>query len=86
MTTTRARSAVGALSLINWLGLTGAFAALTLFVGSVALLSPAHAQEDAASCVAKCKAEYKQCIHDGSSQELCDYDSKQCQKACGGGN
>jgi len=38
--------------------------------------------QDAASCIDKCKSDEKVCIHNGSSEELCDYDSKQCQKAC----
>lgn len=38
--------------------------------------------QDAASCIDKCKSDEKACLHNGSSEELCDYDSKQCQKAC----
>ncbi|HTV33375.1 MAG TPA: hypothetical protein VME69_09805 [Methylocella sp.] len=38
--------------------------------------------QDAASCIDKCKSDEKVCLHNGSSEELCDYDSKQCQKAC----
>ena len=85
VTTISSKRASGALRLIYGPGFMGSFAALALFMGGSALVSSAHAQ-DAASCVAKCKADEKQCIHDGSSEELCDYDSKQCQKACAGGN
>jgi hypothetical protein len=46
--------------------------------------SNAYAQ-DIASCIDKCKSDEKACLHNGSSEELCDYDSKQCQKACSGG-
>ena len=59
-----------------------AVAALVL-AGSFSFGRPAYA-EDTASCIAKCKAEEKQCVHNGSSEELCEYDSKGCQKACGG--
>lgn len=43
--------------------------------------SKANAQ-DAASCVDKCKSDEKACLYSGSSEELCDYDSKECQKVC----
>jgi hypothetical protein len=42
----------------------------------------AQASQDTASCIDKCKSDEKVCLHNGSSEELCDYDSKQCQKAC----
>ncbi|MBO0733596.1 MAG: hypothetical protein J2P49_04620 [Methylocapsa sp.] len=42
----------------------------------------AHAQEDIASCEDKCSNDQKQCIHNESSEELCDYDYKMCKKAC----
>jgi hypothetical protein len=49
--------------------------------------SKAYAQssQDTASCIDKCKSDEKVCLHNGSSEELCDYDSKQCQKACSEG-
>ena len=56
-------------------------AAILLLAGGLTITGRAYAQ-DTASCVEKCKADEKQCIHDGSSEELCDYDSKGCQKAC----
>jgi hypothetical protein len=39
-------------------------------------------QESVASCVEKCSGDEKQCIQNGSSEELCDYDFKMCKKAC----
>ena len=42
----------------------------------------AQSSQDTASCIDKCKSDEKSCLHDGSSEELCDYDSKRCQKAC----
>jgi len=59
-------------------------AAILLLAGGFNITSRAYAQ-DSASCVEKCKADEKQCLHDGSSEELCDYDSKACQKACSAG-
>ncbi|MGO9236174.1 MAG: hypothetical protein ACLP4V_19650 [Methylocella sp.] len=56
-------------------------AAISLLAGGFNITGRAYAQ-DAASCVEKCKADEKQCLHNGSSEELCDYDSKACQKAC----
>jgi hypothetical protein len=56
-------------------------AAILLLAGGFNITSRAYAQ-DSASCVEKCKADEKQCLHNGSSEELCDYDSKACQKAC----
>ena len=48
------------------------------------ITSRAYAQttQSPADCVEKCKADEKQCLNNGSSEELCDYDSKACQKAC----
>ena len=40
-----------------------------------------HAQESV-SCEDKCSIEQKQCIHNQSSEELCDYDYKMCKKSC----
>jgi hypothetical protein len=61
----------------------------TIFMLAVCFTSfgKAYAQssQDSASCIEKCKADEKTCIHNGSSEELCDYDSKQCQKACSEG-
>jgi len=45
----------------------------------------AQSSQDSASCIEKCKSDEKTCLHNGSSEELCDYDSKQCQKACSEG-
>ena len=56
-------------------------AAILLLAGGFNITGRAYAQ-DAASCVEKCKVDEKQCLHNGSSEELCDYDSKACQKAC----
>jgi hypothetical protein len=59
-------------------------AAILMLAGGFNVSSSAFAQaQDAASCVEKCKAEEPKCRDNGSSEELCDYDSKQCQKACG---
>jgi len=59
--------------------------AAAMLVMAGGYLAPRFAYaEDAASCIDKCKAEEKKCVHDGASEELCDYDSKNCQKACGG--
>lgn len=59
-------------------------AAILMLAGGFNVASSAVAQaQDAASCVEKCKAEEPKCKDNGSSEELCDYDSKQCQKACG---
>lgn len=62
-----------------------AAAALLLLASGFNPASRAYAQaaQSPADCVEKCKADAKQCLHDGSSEELCDYDSKLCQKACG---
>jgi hypothetical protein len=58
-------------------------AAILLLAGGFHVTSGAFAQaQDTASCVEKCKADQKQCLNDGSSEELCEYDSKACQKAC----
>ncbi len=58
--------------------------ALFMVAGGFAVNSGAYAQasQDAASCVEKCKADEKTCLNNGSSEEMCDYDSKGCQKAC----
>jgi hypothetical protein len=45
----------------------------------------AQASQDTASCIDKCKSDEKGCLHNGSSEELCEYDSKQCQKTCSEG-
>lgn len=42
----------------------------------------AQSSQDTASCVEKCKSDEKTCLNNGSSEELCDYDSKQCQRTC----
>jgi hypothetical protein len=65
----------------------GAAAAIFVLAGGVTITSSAHAQatqqaQSPADCVEKCKADEKQCLYNGSSEELCDYDSKGCQKAC----
>lgn len=41
-----------------------------------------RAQESSVSCEEKCSIDQKQCIYNGSSEELCDYDYKMCKKAC----
>lgn len=84
VTTISSKRASGALRLIYGPGFIGSFAALVLFMGGSALMGPAYAQ-DAASCIAKCKGDEKACLHAGSSEELCEYDSKECQKACAQG-
>jgi hypothetical protein len=60
-------------------------AAILMLAGGFNVTSSAFAQapQDAASCIANCKAQEPKCKDDGSSEELCEYDSKQCQKACG---
>jgi hypothetical protein len=58
-------------------------AAILVLAGGITATRSAYAQ-DSASCVEKCKADEKQCLHNGSSEELCEYDSKGCQKACEG--
>ena len=59
-------------------------AAILMLAGGFNVTSSAFAQaQDAASCIEKCKAEEPKCKDNGSSEELCEYDSKQCQKACG---
>ena len=67
--------------------LIGAAAAIFVLAGGVTITRSAHAQatqqaQSPADCVEKCKADQKQCLSNGSSEELCDYDSKGCQKAC----
>jgi hypothetical protein len=59
-------------------------AAALMLAGSFNIPSRAYAQatEDAPSCIEKCKADEKACLNSGASEELCDYDSKSCQKAC----
>jgi hypothetical protein len=55
-----------------------------ILAGYLNIPSNAYAQssQDTASCIEKCKADEKQCVRNGSSEELCEYDSKGCQKAC----
>ncbi len=62
-------------------------AAALMLAGTFGAAGSAHAQatQDTASCIEKCKADEKACLNAGSSEELCDYDSKNCQKACSGG-
>lgn len=57
-------------------------AAAILVLASGAMATRSAYAQDASSCVEKCKAEEKQCLNNGSSEELCDYDFKGCQKAC----
>jgi hypothetical protein len=59
--------------------------AVLMLAGYFNIPNSAYAQssQDTASCIEKCKSDEKACLHNGSSEELCDYDSKQCQKACG---
>ena len=62
-------------------------AAFLLLAACFVATSYAYAQAPSpAECIAKCKADEKQCLHNGSSEELCEYDSKTCQKACNGSN
>jgi hypothetical protein len=56
-------------------------AAILILGGGFTTTRSAHA-EDATACIEKCKADEKQCLYNGSSEELCEYDSKGCQKAC----
>jgi hypothetical protein len=59
-------------------------AAILMLASGFHIASTAFARaEDTASCIEKCKAEEPKCKDAGSSEELCEYDSKQCQKACG---
>ena len=61
-------------------------AAILMLAGGFSVTSSAIAQtQDTASCIANCKAEEPRCKNNGSSEELCEYDSKQCQKACAQG-
>jgi hypothetical protein len=62
----------------------GVGAAILILAGGFTLTSSAFAQatQDTATCAANCKAEVPKCKDAGSSEELCDYDSKQCEKAC----
>jgi hypothetical protein len=53
-----------------------------ILAGSIPSNAYAQSSQDTASCIEKCKADEKQCIRNGSSEELCEYDSKGCQKAC----
>jgi hypothetical protein len=59
-------------------------AAILISAIGLNITSRAYAQttQSPADCVAKCKADEKQCLNNGSSEELCDYDSKACQRAC----
>ena len=64
----------------TWVAIT-----LLAFVGCLncASVDRASAQEtQSVSCEEKCSIEQKQCIQNQSSPELCDYDYKQCEKAC----
>lgn len=56
-------------------------AAILMLGGGFTVTRSAYAQ-DATSCIEKCKADEKQCLYNGSSEELCEFDSKGCQKAC----
>jgi hypothetical protein len=62
--------------------LIGVAAAILLLAGGFNITGRAYAQ-NTASCVEKCTTDEKQCLHDGASEEMCDYDKKQCQKTCG---
>jgi hypothetical protein len=57
-------------------------AAALMLAGGFTISRSAYAQ-DATNCVEKCTTDEKQCLHDGASEEMCDYDKKQCQKTCG---
>jgi hypothetical protein len=61
-------------------------ATVLMFAGGFTITSSAYAQaaQDTASCVEKCTSDEKTCLNQGASEEMCDYDKKQCQKACGG--
>lgn len=64
-------------------------AVLTLF-GCLSLSDGAYAQTSSSTqaaaspeaCLAKCKADDEQCYQNGSSEEMCAYDSKACKAAC----
>jgi hypothetical protein len=60
--------------------------AATVLMLAVGFNFPSNAYaQDTTSCIDKCKSDEKVCLHNGSSEELCDYDSKQCQRACSEG-
>lgn len=68
--------------------LAAAFLMFASFAGYSALTSSANAQtgqqaQSPAECAAKCDADEQKCLDAQSSEELCDYDKKQCKKACG---
>jgi hypothetical protein len=70
--------------LISGRHIRGAIAML-VFASSLSITSIANAQTDPesqAACEEKCSNEEKQCLNAQSSEELCDYDYKQCAKAC----
>jgi hypothetical protein len=53
------------------------------FVGCLNFASTDRARaQESMSCKDKCRHEQKVCVYNGSSEELCDYDYKQCVKAC----
>ncbi|MCI0734830.1 MAG: hypothetical protein L0Y50_00895 [Beijerinckiaceae bacterium] len=60
--------------------------AILLFAGCLNLANSAQAQtpteEPAMSCSDKCTHEQKKCLAALSTEELCEYDYKQCEKVC----
>lgn len=56
----------------------------SLFAGGLSVTTSvvAKAQESSAECMKKCKADERNCLDAQSSEELCDYDRKMCEKAC----
>jgi hypothetical protein len=57
--------------------------AILAFVGCLNFASTDRARaQESMSCKDKCRHEQKVCLYNGSSEELCDYDYKQCVKAC----
>ncbi|MCI0465603.1 MAG: hypothetical protein L0Y57_01125 [Beijerinckiaceae bacterium] len=60
--------------------------AVLMFAGCLSLANSAQAQapaeEPAMSCSDKCTYEQKKCLAQLSTEELCEYDYKQCEKAC----
>jgi hypothetical protein len=59
-------------------------AAVLIFAvaGCVTFASIDRARAQEVSCEEKCSTDEKQCLYNGSSEELCDYDYKMCKKAC----
>lgn len=60
--------------------------AILMLAGCLNIASSAHAQTatDPASCLENCDKEQAKCPELGTTEEMCEYDYKQCKKACEG--